>query len=202
MCFVQVVLKRLDAVVVVAVLASLGSIEVFEAVDLFVVAGTFFFEFAELEAKCVDVFSETVAAVGLGLDIALRSENFSFFARNLFTRGSDLTLKVIVVTVLLVEMETRVVNFLFEPSQRDQVRVKTDLEVVVLEQLFVLQVAILGLNCVELVTKSQIVFVALLNFKDLGFELGNQQIFLVARQVDAVVILQNLRQVFHLLGTF
>ena len=105
-------------------------------------------------------------------------------------------------TVLLVEMETRVVNFLFEPSQRDQVRVKTDLEVVVLEQLFVLQVAILGLNCVELVTKSQIVFVALLNFKDLGFELGNQQIFLVARQVDAVVILQNLRQVFHLLGTF
>ena len=63
------------------------------------------------------------------------------------------------------------------------------LEVVVLEELLVLQVPVLGLDRVELVAQRQVILVALLDLKDLRLELRDQQVFLVARQVHAVVVL-------------
>ena len=64
------------------------------------------------------------------------------------------------------------------------------LEVVVLEQFLILEVSVLGLQGVELVTEGQVVLVSLFNLKDLGLELRNQQVFLVAGQVHAIVVLQ------------
>ena len=51
--------------------------------------------------------------------------------------------------------------------------------------------AVLGLNGVELVTKSEVVLVALLDLEDLSLKLGNEQVFLIAGQMNAIVILQN-----------
>lgn len=49
---------------------------------------------------------------------------------------------------------------------------------------------VLGLNGVELVAQGQVVLVALLDLENLRLELRNEQIFLVARQVNAVVVLE------------
>jgi hypothetical protein len=47
-------------------------------------------------------------------------------------------------------------------------------EVVVLEQLFILKMAELGLNSVKLVPQRQIILVALLDLEDFRFELTNE----------------------------
>jgi hypothetical protein len=62
------------------------------------------------------------------------------------------------------------------------------LEVVVLEQFLVLEVAILGLDGVELVSKGKVVLVSLLDLEDLCLQLRDEQIFLVRCQMDAVVV--------------
>ena len=53
--------------------------------------------------------------------------------------------------------------------------------------------SILGLNTVELVSQSQVVFVSLLNFEDFCFKLRDKQVFLVTSQMDAVVILHSIK---------
>ena len=63
------------------------------------------------------------------------------------------------------------------------------LEVVILEQLLVLQVSVLGLDGVQLVPQGEVVLVALLDFEDLGLELRDEQVFLVAGEMHAVVVL-------------
>ena len=63
-------------------------------------------------------------------------------------------------------------------------------KVVVLEELFVLEVSVLGLDRVELVSQREVVFVALLDLEDFGLQLGDEQVFLVAGKVHAVVILK------------
>ena len=66
--------------------------------------------------------------------------------------------------------------------------------VVVLHQLLVLDVAILLLNGVKLVSKSNVIFVALLDLEDLCLQLGDEQVFLVACKVDGIVILSRVRR--------
>ena len=64
------------------------------------------------------------------------------------------------------------------------------LEVIVLEELLVLQVAILGLDGVELVSQCEVVFVSLLDLEDLGLELRNEEVLLVTGQMHTIVVLQ------------
>ena len=64
------------------------------------------------------------------------------------------------------------------------------LEVIVLQKLLVLQMPVLSLNSVKLVTQGQVIFVSLLDFKDFGLQLRNEQVLLVGRQVHAIVILR------------
>ena len=68
----------------------------------------------------------------------------------------------------------------------------TSLEVIVLEQFLILEVSPLGLEGIELVTEGQVVLVSLFNLKNLSFQLRNQQVFLVAGQVYAIVVLQKI----------
>lgn len=173
LCFVQVVVQSFDAVVVVGVFTLLAAVEVAQAVDFFLVSTALFFEFVQLERKIVDVFAESIAAVTLCLYVALGSEDLSFFAGNLLASGSNLALHVVVVAVLFIEEEASVIDFLFETVELNEVLVVTLLEIVVLEKFLVLQVAVLGLNSVQLVAESKVVLVALLDFKNLGLELRN-----------------------------
>ena len=66
------------------------------------------------------------------------------------------------------------------------------LEVIVLEQFLILEVSPLGLEGIELVTEGQVVLVSLFNLKNLSFQLRNQQVFLIAGQVYAIVVLQKI----------
>lgn len=65
------------------------------------------------------------------------------------------------------------------------------LEIVVLQELLVLQVAVLRLDGVKLLTEREVVLVALLDFKNLGLELRDEQVLLVAGEVNAIVVLHN-----------
>ena len=62
--------------------------------------------------------------------------------------------------------------------------------IVILHELFILEMSVLLLNGVQLVTQGEVVLVSLLDFKYFCFQLRNEQIFLVACQVNAVVVLQ------------
>lgn len=64
------------------------------------------------------------------------------------------------------------------------------LKVVILEKFFILEVTIFGLNGVKLVAQGKVVFVSLLDLEDLGFELADEQVFLVWGEVDTVVVLK------------
>jgi hypothetical protein len=48
----------------------------------------------------------------------------------------------------------------------------------------------LGLNGVELVPQSEVVFVSLLDLEDLSLELAYEEVFLVTSEVNAVVVLK------------
>lgn len=92
-------------------------------------------------------------------------------------------------TVLLIEEEAGVVNLLAKHVEAGGVGVVALLEIIVLQELFVLEMAVLGLDGVKLVPQSQVVFVTLLDLENLCFELRDQQVLLVAGEVNAVVVL-------------
>lgn len=64
------------------------------------------------------------------------------------------------------------------------------LEIVILEQFFIGEVAVLGLDRVQLVTERKVVLISLLDFKDLSLELGNEEILLITGQMDGIVVLK------------
>ena len=65
------------------------------------------------------------------------------------------------------------------------------LEIIVLEEFLVLQVTILGLDCVELVSQGEVVLVSLLDLEDLSFELRNEKVLLVTGQMHTIVVLKH-----------
>lgn len=85
-------------------------------------------------------------------------------------------------------MVASIIALLLKAVQGDAVGVLASLELVFLQQLFVLEVAVLGLNSVKLVAQGEVVLVPLLDFEDLSLKLGDQQVFLVAGKVHTVVI--------------
>jgi len=59
-----------------------------------------------------------------------------------------------------------------------------------MEYLLILEVSEFVLLVVELIPKGQVVLVPLLDFEDVCLELRDQEVLLVAGEMDAVVILQ------------
>ena len=127
--------------------------------------------------------------VTLLLNFSLEAENFSFAPLNLFPERCNLNLHVVIASALIIGVVPGVVTLFLEAVERDAVRVLACLELVFLEELLVLKVAVLGLNGVKLVPECEVVLVALLNLKDLCLELTDEQVLLVTRQVHTVVVL-------------
>ena len=61
--------------------------------------------------------------------------------------------------------------------------------VVILHQFLILQMSVLLLHGIQLVSQGDVVFVSLLDFEDLSFELTDEQVFLVACKMHGVVVL-------------
>ena len=91
----------------------------------------------------------------------------------MLTSSSNLSLEISISSVLLVEKETSIINLFSESSKSDEVGFVPGLEIVVLKQLFIGEVAVLSLNGVKLIAECEVILVSLLDFKDLSLELGD-----------------------------
>jgi len=107
------------------------------------------------------------------LAVTSGSVDLSFTTGDLLTCGSNLSLEISISSVLLIKKETGIINLLSESSESDEVRFVSGLEIVVLEQLFIGEVAVLGLDGVKLIAECKVVLVSLLDFKNLSLELGD-----------------------------
>ena len=136
--FEKCVVVRFDTAISIAVLLLSNVVEVEKAVDFLLVTGSLLLLLVKLEGDVVDVFPENVAGVGLLLDIPGGGVAFSLTSGDLVAASADLTGEIVVVTVLLVEEESGVVDLLLEALQGDQVRVVSGFEVVILQQLLIL----------------------------------------------------------------
>ena len=147
-------------------------------------------ELRQFVTGVVALFAESVPTVALLGHVPLTRENLSLSPRDLLASRRNLRAQVVIRPVLLIEQEASVIDFFLEPGERHNVRIVPRLEVIVLQKLLVLQMPVLGLNSVKLVAQGQVIFVSLLNFKDFGLQLRNEQVLLVGRQVHAIVILR------------
>lgn len=151
--FEEVVVGGLDSLVRVGIFALFHSDYVSQTIDLILIARPLLLQLLQFEGRGIDILSQGVALVAFALEVALKSENFSLTPVDLLSEGSDLHLHVVVGTALIIEVEAGVVALLLKSVQRDEVRVLTRFELVLLEEFFVLQVAELGLDRVELVAQ-------------------------------------------------
>ena len=148
---VQIVFSCFDSLVELRVFPFLVAVAFAETVDLLLIAAAFLLKFLQLEVGSIDVLAERVGVIALALAVALVPENFGFPAGDLLSQGRDLGLHIVISTALVVEVVASIVAFFLETVQSDAVGVLTGLELVLLQQLLVLKVAVLGLNCVKLV---------------------------------------------------
>ena len=123
-------------------------------------------------------------------NVPLAGENLGLAARDLLTIRRDFGAQIVISAVLLIEQEAGVIDFFLESGQWHYIGVVPRLEVIVLQQFFVLQMPIFCLDSVKLITQGEVVLVTLLNFENLGFQLWDEQVLLVRRQMHAIVILE------------
>ena len=187
---IQVIVSGLDSAILVTVLPGFEGVEVLRPFDLLLVFRPLVLQLGKL-VRCVIVFfPQSMSAVTFLGDIPLSRENFSLTSADLLTSRGNLRLQVVIRTILLIEQEASVIDFLLEPSHRHKVGVSSGLEVIVLQQFLVLQVPVLGLDGVELVAQGHVVLVSLLDLENLRLQLRNQQVLLIGRQMHTIVILQ------------
>lgn len=189
LCLVEIVIGGLDAVVLVRILSPLHVIQIFEVLNFVLVARSLLLQLGEFVSGVVVLEPQLMTVVVFLGHVSLGGKDFGFTSGDLLAGGSNLSLEVVVCAVLLIKEIASVVDLFSEGSESEVVRVGSGFEVVVLEQLLVLQVAILCLNGVQLVSQSEVVLVSLLNLENLCFELRDQQVLLVAGQMHAVVVL-------------
>ena len=120
---------------------------------MLLVAIALLLKLAQFEMSVINFFLQGVPGVRFLCDVSLGGKNFGLSSGYLFSCGSDLTLQVVVATVLFIKEESSIVDFFAQHVEGAGVGVMTLLEVVVLEQLFILQMTVLCLNGVELVSK-------------------------------------------------
>ena len=170
---VERVISSFDSLGTIGVFSFLHGVHVSQSLDLLTVSGLLFSQVSKLVRKVIYVVSKCTASVSFLLAVTSGSVDLSFTTGDLLTGSSNLSLEISISSVLLVEKETSIVNLLSESSKSDEVRFVSGLEIVVLEQLFIGEVAVLGLNGVKLIAECEVVLVSLLDFKDLSLELGD-----------------------------
>jgi hypothetical protein len=170
---VERVISSFDSLGTIGVLSFLHGVHVSQSLDLLTVSGLLFSQVSKLVRKVIYVVSKCTASVSFLLAVTSGSVDLSFTTGDLLTGSSNLSLEISISSVLLVEKETSIVNLLSESSKSDEVRFVSGLEIVVLEQLFIGEVAVLGLDGVKLIAECEVVLVSLLDFKDLSLELGD-----------------------------
>ena len=143
--------------------------------------------------QVICILPKSIGLVTLDTDLSLESDTFLLSSTNLVPDCSNLSLVLIVRSILLVEKETKVFNLLSESVTSYHVRIVSVVVVVILHQLFILQMSILLLDSIQLIPKRDVVFIALLNLEDLCLKLRNQKILLITSEVHRVVVLETVK---------
>ena len=180
---VEVVVDTFEFGVVILALALLEGDRVPEAVDLILVLSLLLAQLSQLVLQVVGVLTQSVDGVALGRQITLEGDALLLAPADLVADGADLGLVLVIGPVLLVGKEAQVLDLLAQRVGSHDVLVVPVVIVIILHKLLVLQVPVLLLNGIQLVPESQIVLVSLLDLEDLGLELGDEQVLLVAGQV-------------------
>lgn len=125
----------------------------------------------------------------------MEGHTFLLSSADLVPDGSYLSLVFVIRSVLLIEQESEIFDFLPQRIDGHNVLVMSVVIVIVLHQFFILDMSVFLLDSVKLVSQSKVVFVSLLNLKHLGFELRNQQVFLIRSEMDGVVVLEKKKMI-------
>ena len=114
---------------------------------------------------------------------------------NLVSNVGELGLNFHIGSVFVVEKESEVLLLFPQGVGGNDILIMSIVEVIVLHDLFILKVPVLLLDRVQLVSQCQVVFVSLLDFKDLSFQLGDKEVFLIACKVNGIVELNKTQQI-------
>lgn len=187
--FVQIIVHTLETSIVVLALALSHGDAISESVNFILVLSLLLSELGKFVLEVVGVFTELVNGVLLLAEVSLEGNALLLSAADLVSDGTNLSLVLVVGAILLIGEEAKVLDLLSESVGGHNILVVSVVVVVVLHEFLVLEVAVLLLDSIKLVSQGQVVFVSLLDLEDLGLELGDEQIFLVAGQVDGVIVL-------------
>jgi len=177
--FVEVIVDTLDPGIVVLALSLLDCYRVSHSIDFILVLGLLLPHLGQLVLQVVCVFPKPISLVALGACLPCERHAFLLPSTNLVSNRRNLGLIFVVGPVLFVKQEAQVFDFFPASHGGDRVLVVTIVVVVVLHELFVLEMSVLLLDGVQLVSQGDVILVSLLNFEDLCLELGNEEIFLV-----------------------
>ena len=188
--FVEIVIDALDLGIIILAFSFLESNSVSKSIDLILISGLLLSVFSKFVLEVIGVLPESVSLVTFDSNFSLKCYTFLLSSADLVPDGSYLSLVLVVRSVLLVQKEPKIFNFFSERVDGHNILVVSVVVVVVLHQFFILNMSVFLLDSVKLISQSKVVFVSLLNLKDFGFELRNQQIFLIGSEMDRVVVLQ------------
>eukprot|EP00356_Strombidium_inclinatum_P013407 CAMPEP_0170481938 /NCGR_PEP_ID=MMETSP0208-20121228/2183_1 /TAXON_ID=197538 /ORGANISM="Strombidium inclinatum, Strain S3" /LENGTH=258 /DNA_ID=CAMNT_0010754725 /DNA_START=247 /DNA_END=1025 /DNA_ORIENTATION=+ len=146
--FVQVVVDTLDLGVVILAFALLESDGVSQAVDLVLVLSLLLSELSKLVLEVIGVFTEAIGVIGFGADISLESNALLLPPADLVSDGANFGLVFVIRSVLLVHQEAQVFNLLAEGVSCNHILVVSVVVVVVLHELFILEMSVLLLDSV------------------------------------------------------
>jgi hypothetical protein len=186
---VEVVVHTLDLGIIILAFSLFEGDAVSESINLILVLGFLLSELSEFILEVVGILSESVGLVRLNGNFSLKGNTLLLSSADLISNGADLSLVLVVGSVLLIEEESKIFNLLSKRVDAHNVLIMSIIVVIILHQLFILDMSILLLDGVELVSQGKVVLVSLLDFENLSFQLGDQQVLLVTSEVNGVVVL-------------
>lgn len=114
---------------------------------------------------------------------------------DLISYRANLSLIFVIRSILLIKKESQVLHLLPQGVSGDHVLIVSVVVIVILHELFILEMSVLLLNGVQLVTQGEVVLVPLLDLEDLRLQLRDQEILLVAGEVHRIVVLSKIRKI-------
>jgi len=189
---VEVIVNALDFGVIVLAFSLLHCNAIPQSVNFVLVFGFLLSQFCELILEVVGILAQAVSLICLGTSFTSQCDALLFSSADLISNCPNFGLQLVVASILLIEQEAKVLDFLAARIDGDNILIVSVIIVVVLHEFLVLNVTILLLNGVKLVSKSDVVLIALLNLKDFCLQLGDEQVFLVTSEVHRIVILERL----------
>ena len=134
----EIVVDSLDSSIVVLAFSFFESDTISKSVDLILVLGLFLTELTKLEGEVVGVLSHGISLVTLGGNLSREGDALLLPSGNLISDSANFRLKLVVVSILLVQEEPKILDFFSKSVDSHNVLIMTIVIVVVLHELLIL----------------------------------------------------------------